>query len=104
MVVGAEANPPLRMDLVSNLADVQPGDLVIASGADGIFPKGYAIGKVEKADRGGGLYYTIVVRPSVDFSGLEEVLVVMTPARPATAEDPANAEPLRTAKPVETRK
>jgi rod shape-determining protein MreC len=88
MVVGVEANPPLRMELVSNLTDVQAGDVVVASGVDGIYPKGYAIGKVEKAERGGGLYYTIAVRPSVDFSGLEEVLVVLMPARPALSEEP----------------
>jgi rod shape-determining protein MreC len=87
MVVGVEANPPLRMELVSNLVDVQPGDAVVASGVDGIFPKGYAIGKVEKAERTSGLYYTITVRPSVDFSGLEEVLVVLAPPRPATADE-----------------
>ena len=87
MVVGVEANPPLRMDLVSNLADIQAGDVVVASGVDGIYPKGYAIGKIERAERGSGLYYTIAVRPSVDFSGLEEVLVVLTPPRPATADE-----------------
>lgn len=87
LVVGAEANPPLRMELVSNLADVQAGDAVVASGVDGIYPKGYGIGKVEKAERTSGLYYTITVRPSVDFSSLEEVLVVLTPPRPATADE-----------------
>ena len=79
MVVGAEANPPLRMELVSNLADVKPGDRVVASGVDGIFPKGYLIGSVERAERGTGLYRAITVRPGVDFSSLEEVLVVLRP-------------------------
>jgi rod shape-determining protein MreC len=87
MVVGAEANPPLRMELVSNLADVKPGDNVVASGVDGIFPKGYLIGRVEHADRSGGLYWRINVRPGVDFSSLEEVLVVLTPPRPATPDE-----------------
>jgi rod shape-determining protein MreC len=87
LVVGVEANPPMRMELVSNLADVQAGDVVVASGVDGIYPKGYGIGKVEKAEKTGGLYYTITVRPSVDFSSLEEVLVVLTPPRPATADE-----------------
>lgn len=87
MVVGVEANPPLRMELVSNFADVKPGDAVVASGVDGIFPKGYAIGRIETADRGSGLYFTITVRPSVDFSSLEEVLVVLTPPRPATPDE-----------------
>jgi rod shape-determining protein MreC len=87
LIVGAEANPPLRMELVSNLTDVQAGDVVVASGVDGIYPKGYTIGKIEKAERTSGLYYTITVRPSVDFSSLEEVLVVLTPARPATPDE-----------------
>lgn len=87
MVVGVEADPPLRMELVSNFADVKPGDAVVASGVDGIFPKGYAIGRIETADRGSGLYFTITVRPSVDFSSLEEVLVVLTPPRPATPDE-----------------
>lgn len=87
MVVGAEANPPLRLDLVSNLADVKPGDLVVASGVDGIFPKGYLIGRVERADRGAGLYWRIDVRPGVDFSSLEQVLVVLLPPRPATPDE-----------------
>lgn len=102
MVVGGESNPPLRMELVSNLAELQPGDAVVASGADGIYPKGYAIGKVEKAERGSGLYYTIAVRPAVDFSAVEEVLVVLTPARPATPEEPA--KPAAPGKPGETPK
>jgi rod shape-determining protein MreC len=60
---------------------------------DGIYPKGYAVGHVERADRGAGLYLTISVRPTVDFSSLEEVLVVLTPPRPAV---PAGAaEPAR---------
>jgi rod shape-determining protein MreC len=89
MVVGAEANPPLRLELVSNLADVQVGDNVVASGVDGIFPKGYLIGRVEQADRSGGLYWRLNVRPSVDFSSLEEVLVVLMPPRPATPDEAA---------------
>jgi rod shape-determining protein MreC len=89
MVIGAEANPPLRMELVSNMADVRPGDTVAASGVDGIFPKGYLIGRVEHSDRGSGLYRSITIRPSVDFSSLEEVLVVLIPPRAATpGEDP----------------
>jgi rod shape-determining protein MreC len=87
MIVGAEANPPLRMELVSNFADVRAGDNVVASGVDGIYPKGYLIGQVERSDRGGGLYRTISVRPSVDFSSLEEVLVVLAPPRPAVRDE-----------------
>jgi rod shape-determining protein MreC len=89
MVVGMEANPPLRMDLVSNFADVKAGDAVVASGVDGIFPKGYLIGRIERSDRGTGLYRTITVRPAVDFSSLEEVLVVLEPPRSAERDEAA---------------
>lgn len=89
MIVGAEANPPLRMELVSNFADVRAGDNVVASGVDGIYPKGYLIGQVERSDRGSGLYRTISVRPAVDFSSLEEVLVVLEPPRAAVRDETA---------------
>jgi rod shape-determining protein MreC len=89
LVVGVDGNPPLRMDLVSNLTDVKPGDAVIASGVDGIFPKGYLIGHVEHTERGADLYLTITVKPAVDFAGLEEVLVVMVPPRSAVRDEVA---------------
>ena len=47
MVVGVDADPPLRMELVSNLADVKAGDSG-GVGIDGIYPKGYTIGRVER--------------------------------------------------------
>ena len=64
-------------------ADVKPGDLVVTSGIDGIYPKGFVIGTIESVDRGPGTYHEIGVRPAVDFSSLEEVLVVLTPPRVA---------------------
>ena len=102
MVVGADRDPPLVMDLVSNMADVKPGDVVVASGVDGIYPKGFVIGRVETSDRGAGLYRNITVRPAVDFSSVEEVLVVLVPARPAVADEgaePAAAPPAAPVRP-----
>jgi rod shape-determining protein MreC len=69
----------LRMDYVPGTADVKPGDLVVTSGIDGIYPKGFVIGVVDTVDRGTGTYHEIWVRAAVDFSRLEEVLVVLTP-------------------------
>jgi rod shape-determining protein MreC len=89
MVIGVDHDPPMAMDLISNLADVKPGDVVLASGVDGIYPKGFAIGRVESSERGSGLYRAIAVRPSIDFSSLEEVLVVLVPPRSAVPEDSA---------------
>jgi rod shape-determining protein MreC len=94
MVVGAEGiDPPLRMDLVSNLADVKVGDAVVSSGVDGIYPKGFAVGSVESSAEGPRLHREITVRPAVDFSSLEEVLVVLVPPRGATPmESPGEGE------------
>lgn len=86
MVVGVDRQPPLSMELVSNLADVKVNDAVVTSGVDGIYPKGYTLGWVDSATRGPGLYQVITVRPAVDFSSLEEVLVVLVPSRPAVIE------------------
>ncbi|OFV90396.1 MAG: rod shape-determining protein MreC [Acidobacteria bacterium RIFCSPLOWO2_02_FULL_64_15] len=73
----------LRLEYVSELADVVVGDLVMTSGIDGIYPKGFAIGRVEIVEKSGSAYTRIIVRPTVDFTSLEEVLVVLppTPAR-----------------------
>jgi rod shape-determining protein MreC len=87
MITGADANPPLRMELVSNFADVKAGDNIVTSGVDGIYPKGYVIGQVAQSDHGAGLYRTIGVQPAVDFASLEDVLVVLEPPRSAVRDE-----------------
>lgn len=57
--------------------DIQPGDTLISSGLGGIFPKGVPIGTVSKVNRKPfGITQEVEVRPSVDFSKLEEVMVI----------------------------
>jgi rod shape-determining protein MreC len=79
IVIGSNNEDTLRMNFVAATADVKVGDTIVTSGVDGIFPKGFVIGKVEEVDNGNGIYKAIRVRPSVDFNTLEEVLVVKTP-------------------------
>lgn len=81
VVVGTGEPDRLRLEYVSEVADVATGDVVVTSGIDGIFPKGFVIGRVEAVERGGGggAYKQIVIRPAVDVRSLEEVLVVLTP-------------------------
>jgi rod shape-determining protein MreC len=96
VVVGGGEDPPLHMEYVSNLADVKVGDLVVTAGTDGIYPKGYPVGRVESVHRGAGLYTRIGVRPVVDFSNVEEVLVMLSPpagAVPARPPDRAGSVP-----------
>jgi rod shape-determining protein MreC len=75
----------LRMDYVSGSADVKAGDAVVTSGIDGIYPKGFVIGQIQSVRRGAGQYSSIVIRPAVDFSALEAVLIVLTPPSAAEA-------------------
>ena len=57
--------------------DVQVGDKVITSGLGGIFPKGLMIGTVTKVERKRpGVFQYVEVIPTVDFSRLEEVLIL----------------------------
>jgi rod shape-determining protein MreC len=79
-VVTGGGDDRLRMEYVSEVADVVVGDVVVTSGIDGIYPKGYPIGRVESVEKSGGAYKRITVKPAVDFSSIEEVLVVLMPA------------------------
>lgn len=92
VIVGGGQNPPLELEYVSSLADVKVGDMVVTAGTDGIYPKGFPVGRVESVERGAGMYRRIGVRPVVDFSSIEEVLVVLsTPVQesPAAQGNPA---------------
>jgi rod shape-determining protein MreC len=88
IVVGPAEEGLLRMNFVPATADVKIGDTIVTSGVDGIYPKGFVIGKIEQVDSRNGIYKDIRVRPSVDFNKLEDVLVVKTPpSQAAQGED-----------------
>jgi rod shape-determining protein MreC len=55
---------------------VVPGDVVLSSGGDRIFPKGLPVGTVSKVSPGHEMFLNIQVKPAADLSRLEEVLVV----------------------------
>jgi len=68
-----------KMDYMAKSCDVAVGDMVITSGLGGIFPKGLPVGRISRVkDVSGELFKEIEVTPSVDFSKLEEVLVIQT--------------------------
>jgi len=68
-----------KMDYMAKSSDVVVGDLVITSGLGGVFPKGLPVGKISGVKEGEGKLFKMVdVVPCVDFSKLEEVLVIQT--------------------------
>jgi len=57
--------------------DIQTNDILVSSGLGGIFPKGVVVGTVSKVNKKPfGISQDVEVQPSVDFTKLEEVLVI----------------------------
>ncbi|OPX39131.1 MAG: rod shape-determining protein MreC [Desulfobacteraceae bacterium 4484_190.2] len=67
-----------RLDYVAKSNDIAVGDIVVTSGLGGVFPKGLPVGRILDAKEiSGELFKDIKIRTAVDFSKLEEVLVVL---------------------------
>ena len=67
-----------ELDYVVKSNDVAVGDMVVTSGLGGVFPKGLSVGRIlDLKEVSGDLFKDIVVKPVVDFSKLEEVLVIL---------------------------
>ncbi len=68
----------LSLDFALRDADIEPNDLLVTSGMGGVFPKGLPLGQIGQVERDEfGLFQRVKVAPAVDFSHLEEVLVVV---------------------------
>jgi len=74
----------LLMKYVSVLADVAPGDRVLTSGLDRIYPKGLVVGRVRSVGASSGLFKEVLVTPTARFEELEGVLVVTATGEPLT--------------------
>lgn len=97
-IVSGNVSTPFTPNLV-NLArdaDIVSGDTVLTSGLGSIYPKGIVIGVVEKVvNAEGGLLKYAVIAPTVDFSRLEEVMLIINAANyaePGEAAEKAVAE------------
>lgn len=73
-----------KLDYVVKSTDVKPEDVLVTSGLGGVFPKGLPVGCVLNVkEMSGKLFSDIEVRPYVDFSKLEEVLVILRGEEPS---------------------
>lgn len=79
-VVGS-VNGLLEMDFVEKNQKIVKNDVVVTSGTGKLFVKGVPIGVVdESADQESEYFKRISIAPFVDFSRLEEVMVLLPPA------------------------
>lgn len=70
----------VRIKYLPPLSELQVGDPVLTSGLAGSFPKGMLIGRIRRLEKQEmALFQQAEIIPSVDFSKLEEVLVIMSP-------------------------
>jgi rod shape-determining protein MreC len=69
-----EGNPNLAYIMADE--SVVPGEDVVTSGGDRIFPKGLPVGKVVSVSPGKDLFLNVRVTPSASLGRLEEVLVI----------------------------
>jgi rod shape-determining protein MreC len=76
-VRGTGSPDTCRLEYALRSDDMVEGDVLVTSGTDGVFPRGLPVGSLVGLKRSGqGLYQRSDVRPAVDVTKLEEVLVV----------------------------
>ena len=78
-VVVGRGGAPLEMLYVPRFSDVLHGDRVVTSGLDGVFPRGFGIGRVSAVHEVPDGSQRIQVEPEIDLRSVEEVLVLLEP-------------------------
>ncbi len=77
-VVTGKGGDSCSLEFSQRGEDVKIGDIVLTSGIGGVFPKGLPIGEITMVKKGEyGIFQTVKIRPFVNISRLEEVLVVL---------------------------
>jgi len=76
-VLRGTANGEVTLERVMSDEQVAPGESVLTSGGDQIFPKGMPVGTVTRVGQGKDLFLSIKVKPATNLSKLEEVLVLV---------------------------
>ena len=74
-----QGNELVRLDYIPISVTVEIGEMIYTSGTDKIYPKGLPIGKVVSVTEGNLIHKHILVRPSVNLSRIDEVLLVTAP-------------------------
>lgn len=75
-IVKGTATGELQLNYIMGDEQVQPGEPLVTSGGDRVFPKGLPIGKVITVSMGRNLFLNIGLKPAADLNRLEEVLVI----------------------------
>jgi len=74
-VLKGKASGELVLDKIMSDEEVKPGEKVLTSGGDQIFPKGLPLGSVARVSTG-GQFLQVTLQPAASLNHLEEVLVI----------------------------
>lgn len=78
-IIAGVVEDGLAMKYVERSEDIKPGDMIVTSGMDGIFPRGLLVGTAARVSREGpGLFLNIEVQAAVNFRELEQVMILIT--------------------------
>jgi rod shape-determining protein MreC len=92
IAVGAGDLNKLSLPYLTVESDVKPGDLLVSSGLDGIFPAGYPVAKVSKVERNPADTFALVeAKPLAQLDRDREVLLLW--AEPPAEVDAPAAKP-----------
>ena len=96
--------PTCTLSYLPHVNSVTPGDVVVTSGTDSVYPKGLVIGRITQVSLSAGAEGNYaIVSPNVDFLHIEEVLVLRDVVE--TASDSGSRDrldPMPTATPAPT--
>jgi rod shape-determining protein MreC len=86
--MGDDSRYAARVEYVERTDEVEVGDLLVTSGVGCRFPAGIPVARVtEVVKRDFGIYQSVTAVPTVDFSRLEEVLIVLSEVKDCTPGD-----------------
>ena len=75
-ILKGSTNGVTTLQYIMSDEKVEPGEEVLTSGGDRIFPKGLPVGKVASVEPGKDLFLNIRITPSARLDQVEEVLVI----------------------------
>ena len=84
----------LRVEYTQRTDEVDVGDLLVTSGVGRRFPRGIPVARVTRViKRDFGIYQEVEAEPTVDFSRLEEALVLISPTSDQPVQPPTAKRP-----------
>jgi rod shape-determining protein MreC len=77
-IIKGNGTGDLDLDYIDDDSDLKIGDLLITSGDDRIYPKGFPVGVISSIEPPRhNVFKTVRIKPSADLGRLEEVLCVV---------------------------